>query len=169
MLEIRPELSEDYKSVFEVNRLAFETDAEARLVDALRPVMNPLISFVAVYQNRIAGHILFTRVTVEGNDTVINAMGLGPVAVLPELQNRGIGSKLIITGLETCRKIGEAAVFVVGHPKFYQRFGFQLAQPYDLHYKEPEYDPYFFVLELIPGTLQNISGVIKYHHLFDEV
>lgn len=36
MIEIRPETPYDYAAIYEINSSAFETDAEAKLVDAVR-------------------------------------------------------------------------------------------------------------------------------------
>jgi len=169
MLSIRPEQPEDHAAVFVVNERAFETSAEARLVDALRPVAQPLISLVAVLENQVVGHILFTPVTVEGDAGTPKAMALGPMAVLPEYQNQGIGSQLVRAGLEACRQIGERVVFVLGHAEYYPRFGFQPAAPKGLRYKHPDFDPYFMVAELSPGALQEMTGWVQYHPEFDNV
>lgn len=58
-------------------------------------------------------------------------------------------------------------MFVLGHAEYYPRFGFELVAQHGLHYKEPKYDQYFFVRELILGTLKNLSGTVSYHSLFD--
>ena len=65
-VEIRDEEPADYKQVFEVNAQAFETDLEAKLVETLRSKVEPLISLVAVVDEQVVGHILFTPVTVDG-------------------------------------------------------------------------------------------------------
>jgi putative acetyltransferase len=76
------------------------------------------------------------------------------MAVLPEFQNRGIGSALVRAGLEACRNIGESVVFVLGHLEFYPRFGFQPAAQKGLRYKSLDFDPHFMVAELSPGALK---------------
>lgn len=169
MLSLRPEQSEDYPAVFEVNRRAFTTVAEAKLVEAVRPVVRPLISLVAVLDDKIVGHILFTPVTVKGETGTERAMALGPMAVLPEFQNRGIGSALVRAGLEACRNIGESVVFVLGHLEFYPRFGFRPAAQKGLRYKSLDFDPHFMVAELSPGALKQMSGYVEYHPEFDQV
>jgi putative acetyltransferase len=168
-VSLRPEQPQDYPAVFLVNERAFGTPTEARLVDTIRPVVQPLISLVAALEDRVVGHILFTPVTVQGDTHAWRAMALGPMAVLPEYQNQGIGSRLVFAGLEACRRIGEQVVFVLGHPEFYPRFGFQPATGKGLHYKHPDFDPYFMVAELSPGALNGRSGWVKYHDEFDKV
>ena len=168
MIEVRPEEPRDAVRVFEINRRAFETEVEAKLVDVLRSQVDRLISLVAELDGEVVGHILFTPVTVEGGNASLKTMGLGPMAVLPEFQRRGIGSKLVRVGLAACRTLGEQAVFVVGHPEFYARFGFELAAPKDLHFGDSACDPYFFVAELEPGALTGLSGSVAYHPAFSD-
>jgi putative acetyltransferase len=166
---IHPERPGDRAAVFEVNRRAFETTAEANLVDALRPLADPLVSLVAETDGRVVGHALFTPVTVPGPDGERQAMALGPLAVLPEFQRRGIGGQLIRAGLEACRALGQGAVFLLGEPAYYERFGFAPAAARGLHYKGAEFDPYFMVLELNPGSLAGCSGRVRYLPPFEEL
>jgi putative acetyltransferase len=168
-VSIRTEQPQDYSAVFLVNERAFGTSDEARLVDQVRPVVQPLISLVAVLEDKVVGHILFTPVAIEGDAKAWRAMALGPMAVLPEYQNQGIGSSLVLAGLDACRRIGEQVVFVLGHPEFYPRFGFQPAAGKSLRYKRPDFDPYFMVAELAPGALNYMSGLVKYHSEFDKL
>jgi putative acetyltransferase len=124
---------------------------------------------VAELDGRLVGHILFTPVSLIGTPSRIRFMGLAPVAVLPEFQNQGVGSALVRAGLEACLSSGTELVFVLGHPDYYPRFGFQPVAPLGLHYKDAQLDPYFFVLELAPGALDGVSGSVSYHPLFDGV
>jgi putative acetyltransferase len=166
---IREERSEDRAAVHEVNRQAFPTPAEADLVDALRGAARPWISLVAEAGGRVVGHILFTSVRVVGEAGERAALGLAPMAVHPDYQNRGIGSRLVRAGLEACRAQGHPVVFVLGHPDYYPRFGFQSAAPRGLHYKGPEFDPYFMVAELEPGALEGWAGRVEYRPEFEDV
>jgi len=165
---IRHEGPPDQAHVFHVNATAFETDAEATLVDALRTQANPLISLVAVLEDQIVGHILFTPVRVKNAPDSAITLALGPMAVVPELQGQGIGTKLVDAGLEECRTLGAAAVFVLGHAEYYPRFGFEPAPPHGLRFKGEGFDPYFMVLELQPSTLSAMSGNVRYLPPFQE-
>ena len=84
------------------------------------------------------------------------------MAVLPEFQSQGVGSRLVRAGLNACRELGYPVVFVLGHPDYYPRVGFESAAPRGFHYRDPSFDPYFFVAELAPGSLDGLSGWVKY-------
>lgn len=165
MIHIIPEKPRDYQSIYDINSQAFETDAEARLVDKLRGVVDPFISLVAKEDGIVLGHILFTPVIV-GN-TKFQAMGLGPMAVSSKRQGQGIGSALITEGLLFCGGLG--AVFVLGEPEYYGKFGFEPASRKQIYYKNDEFSPYFFVIELMPGALDGMRGEVSYHPFFDEL
>src|SRR5918993_4307677 len=113
-VSIRREAPRDEPDVRELNQQAFGTTVEARLVDALRGLPDS-ISLVATVDDGVAGHILFTPVSLEPAASVAIA-GLAPMSVRPEYQRRGIGSQLIRAGLDACRAHGYAAVVLVGHP-----------------------------------------------------
>lgn len=166
-LEIRPDRPEDHAAVYAVNAAAFETDAEAELVEAVRRDADPLISLVATSDGTVVGHILFSPVTVEGEGARRRALGLGPMAVAPEHQRQGIGSRLVRAGLDACRAIGETVVVVLGHADYYPRFGFMPARASGLWYRGPDFDPHFFVAELTPGALDGWAGQVRYHDAFE--
>ena len=142
--------------------MAFESDAEARLVGAIRLAAEPVISLVAVIGERVVGHILFTPVKVQNVPDLSVTLALGPMAVVPDLQNKWVGSKLVRAGLAECRTLGVNAIFVLGHPHYYPRFGFQSAAQLGLRYEREEFDPYFMVLEVRPEALASMSGYVEY-------
>lgn len=115
----------DAGSVRMVHLAAFPGDDEAGLVDLLRDNGHLSVSIVAEENSGIVGHIAFSPVTVAGLN--VAAVGLAPVAVLPEFQKQGIGSELIRAGLQACQEAGIRIVVVLGEPDFYQRFGFRPA------------------------------------------
>ena len=102
---IRREEARDIDAVRLVNESAFGQPDEAGIVDALRGLAEA-ISLVAVLDNQVVGHILFTPVSIDEADPRLSASGLAPMAVLPEFQRRGIGSALVHDGLEACRAAG---------------------------------------------------------------
>jgi len=136
---IRAEKESDRDAVFAVNLSAFETPAEATLVDVLREQAQPVLSLVAEKNGNVVGHIMFSPVSLSENPD-LKVMGLAPMAVAPEHQRKGIGSALVRAGLEQCRQLGFVAVVVLGHPEYYPRFGFSPSSRFgiDSEYEVPE-------------------------------
>ena len=170
MLSIRSETARDRDGIRRVNELAFARPDEARLVDALRDAASPFLSLVAEDDGEIVGHICFTPVAVEREDGgTATILGLAPMAVLPERQNQGIGSKLVHAGLDACRNAGYGAVVVLGHPDYYPSFAFEPAARRGLksEYYVPE--PVFMVAELVPGAMDELRGLARYHEAFSAV
>ncbi|MDQ3753637.1 MAG: N-acetyltransferase [Acidobacteriota bacterium] len=168
MIIIRSETPEDYAAVYRVNTLAFGSESEAALVDKLRAVY-PHISLVAVRDNQVVGHIFFSPVSVESEDTNFTALGLAPMAVLPEYQNQGIGSQLVRHGLKECESQGHDVVFVLGHPSYYPRFGFSPAKAKGIGCEYLVPDEVFMVAELKPEALGGRTGLVRYRPEFAEV
>lgn len=169
-VEIRPEEARDRRTIFEVNVRAFPQPAEAKLVDALRAAGVATISLVAERNDRVVGHILFSPARVVGEGAAFVAQGLAPMAVEPACQRGGIGSMLVRAGLDACRREGHAVVFVLGHPEYYPRFGFEPAAQQGLHYEGgPGFDPAFFVAELAVGALAGRRGVVHYRPEFAQL
>lgn len=164
---IRQETSADTEGIRRVHLAAFETDAEARLVDALRERCAPLISLVADDGGEIVGHIIFSPVTLAGRND-LRLMGLAPMAVAPSRQRLGVGSSLVVEGLAHCRQAGIDAVVVLGHPTYYPRFGFVPAARRSLtsEYEVPA--DVFMVCELRSHVLDDVSGTVRYHQIFQE-
>ncbi len=125
-LNTRKESLKDKEGIYGVNKAAFGRPNEAELVERLREGDGITLSLVGVLDGRIIGHVLFTRVVLEmeGGKTA-EGVGLGPVAVLPEFQGQGFGSRLIRAGIERCRAAGEGFMVVLGHSDYYPRFGFR--------------------------------------------
>lgn len=171
MIIIRPETSEDYTAIFEVNKLAFEQENEAQLVEKIRHLanFNPQLSLVAVKSSKVIGHILFSNIIIQSQKGSFSALALAPLAVHPEFQNQGIGSQLVQQGLRKCQSLGHKIVVVIGHPTFYTRFGFSSATAKGLSVLWQVPDEAFMILELIPDALDGISGVVKYPSVFDAV
>lgn len=169
MVTVRAENLEDIAAVRRVNELAFGQPNEASLVDVLRNGAHPYISLVAVESVLIVGHIFFSPVSIEWEDTVSGAMGLAPMAVVPEHQNRGIGSVLVREGLKECKHIGCDLIAVVGHPEYYPRFGFVPANQKGLSCEYPVPPEAFMVAELKPDALTGKQGLVKYRPEFEQV
>jgi putative acetyltransferase len=161
VLLIRPETASDYDAIRQVNRLAFGQDAETQLVDALRNGGYVRASLVAEKCERVVGHILFSDLPIVTDAGTVPALALAPMAVFPECQNQGIGSSLVRGGLEVCKEQGHQIIVVVGHPRFYERFGFssKMAASLDSPFSGQES---FMAIELVPGALDGVTGWVQY-------
>jgi putative acetyltransferase len=164
-VNIRPEQPADAPAIDAVNRAAFDQPAEATLVALLREQAAPLISLVADEDGELVGHVLFSPVTLTGHGEA-SIMGLAPMAVLPAMQRRGVGSMLARAGLAACTRLGFDAVVVLGHAQYYPRFGFRPASAFGLRCEYEVPDEVFMALELVPGRLAGKSGTIRYHPAF---
>ncbi len=162
---IRSEIPADRQHIFDLHCQAFGEDEEARLVDTLRAEgnFNLALSLVAVHGDRIIGHILFPPITIESRSGTVPALALALLAVLPEFQCLGIGSALIEEGCEASRRLGHRIIIVVGHPKYYPQFGFVSARHkgIDVTFSCP--DDALMALPLVPGALDNVWGMVRYH------
>jgi putative acetyltransferase len=165
---IRPEVSADYEAIRHVNRLAFNQDAEARLVDALRDEGYVRVSLVAEDDGKVVGHILFSDLSIISEAKTIPALALAPMAVLPEFQNQGVGSALVHRGLGVSKEQGHRIVIVLGHPQFYPRFGFssKLASSLGSPFRGRDS---WMALELMPGALTGVVGRVEYPPPFEKV
>ncbi len=165
---IRAEEQRDWAAVYAVNVSAFETPAEANLVDALRNQAQPLVSLIAEDNGVIVGHIMFSPVSLSGHSE-LGIMGLAPMAVATEHQRKGVGSALVRAGLEQCRQLGFGAVVVLGHPAYYPRFGFASSTRFGIGCEFEVPAEVFMVVELQAGFLRGASGKVKYHAAFSNV
>ncbi len=162
---IRPEQPADISAIHTVNEEAFGQPDEANLVDKLRTNGKTTVSLVAVENDQIVGHILFSEATID-TTTII---GLAPLAVLPGYQKQGIGTMLTNAGIEACRNAGYRAMIVLGHPEYYPRFGFVPASRFCIKSEYEVRDEVFMALELQPGALSDCAGVAKYQPEFSEL
>jgi putative acetyltransferase len=116
---IRREQPRDHDAIRSVVEGAFGGPAEARLVDDLRHQGALAVSLVAEIEDRILGHIALSALT-----SPQRALALAPLAVAPPFQRLGIGSALVREAIDLCGHSGAAAIFVLGDPGYYGRFGF---------------------------------------------
>lgn len=168
-MRIRKEQATDIEYIYAVNKDAFETDAEANLVNALRNSGCTFISLVAEDNNKIIGHIFFTPVELTGNNDNLKLIGLAPMAVLNQHQHKGIGSKLVEAGLTKCKELDYDAVVVLGHPNYYPRFGFVPSVKYGIKSEYDVPDDVFMIKELKTGCLKGHQGTIKYNNVFNSM
>ena len=145
-----------------MNRRAFGQDQEGNIVDALRSNGVALLSLVATLSDRVVGHIMYSPATIGD----ITGAALGPMAVLPEHQRSGIGSKLVSAGNQKLKAAGYPFIIVLGHPNFYPRFGFRRASSLAVKCEWDVPDDVVMLLILDEAKMRNVSGMVKYRHEF---
>ncbi len=99
----------------------------------------PELSFVATDGPGIVGHVVCTRGWIDSTP----ALGLGPLAVHPTHQSRGVGLALMHTVLGAADALGESIVALLGDPGYYSRFGFRPASSLGINAPDPVWGDYF--------------------------
>ncbi|WP_042476259.1 GNAT family N-acetyltransferase [Bacillus ndiopicus] len=172
---IRQEHHSDYETTEDVIRQAFldedmSDQKEHFLVQRIRQssAFIPELSLVAVdSDDKIIGHILLSKITIEHGETSIDSLALAPVSVLPAYQNKGIGSQLIKDVLQKAAEIGQQSVIVLGHAAYYPKFGFRQAREWNIFAPFEVPSEIFMALELTPNALQNVQGTVRYSDAFE--
>jgi len=166
LVEIREEHPCDITAIRDVNKRAFGQDQEGNIVDALRSNGDAWLSLVATLNGRVVGHIMYSPLSVGGD---MEGVALGPMAVLPEYQRQGIGSKLVEAGNRKLKDTGCPFVIVLGHANYYPRFGFRPASSHGIKCEWEVPDDVFMLLVLDQQKMQGVSGLAKYRHEFSSV
>lgn len=171
-VKIRQENKNDFNAVFEVNELAFGQNKEAILVELLRQsnAFVPELSLVATLDNKIVGHILFTKIKIVNDDkSEIESLALAPMAVNPKFQRKGIGEQLIEYGLNKAKELQHKSVVVLGHEHYYPKFGFRPADRWNIRSPYDVPASAFMAIELVADGLKNTNGLVKYPKEFETV
>jgi putative acetyltransferase len=161
-MDIRLEQSNDRPGIHDLLCQAFNTDGEARLVDALRDGENLILSLVAVEEPSVVGHVAFSPTRLAQKH---KGLGLAPVAVAASHRRRGVADELIRKGIAECARMGYGFIVVLGDPNYYSRFGFQSASAYHLT-DEYQGGEAFQVLELVAGSIPPEGGLVRYAEQF---
>ncbi|MFA5643608.1 MAG: N-acetyltransferase [Candidatus Paceibacterota bacterium] len=174
-ITIRPEQPEDYRQSEDVTREAFwdlyqPGCNEHLILHKLRKIPGFVkeLDLVACDNDKVVGNIVYSkaRVTDELKREFI-VLCLGPVAVFPSHQKKGIGSSLIERSLDKARSLGYKAVILFGDPGYYHRFGFRNAKEYGIQTAQGENLAPFMALELREGSLDGIQGKFFYDPVFE--
>lgn len=139
--------------------MAYSSQTEAAIVDALRRNGMLSVSLVAEDESVITGHIAFSPVLIDGED--FGWYGLGPIAVTPARQGQGVGSTLVREGLAAIRKLGAQGCVLVGEPGYYGRFGFSA----DARLRFAGVPPRYFQALSFNGDMP--SGTVTYDVAFE--
>lgn len=170
MIKIRQEEEKDYEKVFQLIEEAFKDmeqsdHQEHFLVEKLRKsdAFIPELSLVAEDENGdIAGHILFTKLTIENGSESFESLALAPVSVKPEFQNQGIGGKLIRQGHLIAKELGYTSVILLGHEAYYPKFGYEKTSNFGISFPFEIPEENGMAIELIKDGLKNKKGIVKY-------
>lgn len=167
---IRTETSSDFDDIFQLNYCAFgNREDESRLIGRIRASEQyiPDLSLVAEIDREIVGHAMLSKAVIREQDRETDVIVLAPIAVKPELQKQGIGSKLIEEGIRRCKAMGYGLILLIGHPGYYPRLGFQPARQHGLELRQFDVpDEVFMVYEVEEGRLQEITGELLYPAAF---
>jgi len=170
-ITIRLEKPEDYRTVEEITRAAFDSPdridrskincpMEHHIVHRLRNkdgVMD--LDFVAEISNKIVGHIIYSRAHIlQPDGSKVDVLNFGPISVLPDYQKAGVGSALMKHSILQSKKLGYGAILFFGHPDYYPRFGFVEAKEFGITDCNGDNYPAFMAMELVEGYLENVSG-----------
>jgi putative acetyltransferase len=175
-LKIRVATKSDRNEILDIHKQAFGSDEGpviSKLVDDLLDdkTARPVLSLVAVDGEKLVGHILFTKAIITQTEVPVSARILAPLAILPAVQKRGIGKKLIDEGLNKLQKSGTELVFVLGHPAYYPRCGFAPAgvQGFEAPYPIPEEHSEAWMVQKLNGGLPGqIHGKVKCSKVLNE-
>ncbi len=161
---IRREIPSDIDFISQLVEAAFQSSIEAELVSLIRSRQQSLVSLVASLEGEIVGHVMLTPIEIDTMATG-NFAGVAPLSVAPQHQGKGIGGLLMHSVIAESKKLGFKALFLLGSPDYYPRFGFS---PSHIGNEYGATDA-FMHLELEPESLRSIQGKAKYVSAFQEI
>ena len=164
-MKIRPERAEDAAAIRAILVSAFAASAEAELVERLRCDGDLALALVADQDGELCGYVAFPKLVVEDAGRISDAIGLAPVAVMPDRQRLGVGGALIREGHRLLAERGASLIFVLGDPDYYARFGYNLdaAAPFESIYA----GSHFMALRLMQGAPR--GGKVRYPAAFAQI
>lgn len=171
---IREERQKDFEKINQVVKAAFKNveqsdHTEHLLVERLRKSQAyiPALSLVAqTPQGEIVGHLLLSKAHIINGSQSFEVLALAPLSVAPAFQRNSIGSKLIETAHQRAKKLGYAAIVLLGHKDYYPRFGYKKASLFGVSFPFNAPDDCCMVAELRKNALRGISGVVCYSQAF---
>jgi putative acetyltransferase len=164
---VRSEREDEFDQIFDLVRVAFQTakvsnGKEQEFVNRLRSGGNyiPQLALVADDDGKLIGHSMLTKTYIHGDGKDYEALLLAPISVVLEHRNRGVGTLLINESFRLAKAMGYGAVFLVGDPAYYHRFGFRSTVDFGIRDTHGIPDEYVMVCELVENALAGISGTI---------
>ncbi|MDX6413738.1 MAG: putative acetyltransferase [Gaiellaceae bacterium] len=167
-MRIRAETPTDLQAIREINEQAFGRKLEADLVDTIRASERfaPELSLVADEGDELVGHVLLSYVDLEpGTHQVLQ---LGPLAVRPPQQRRGVGTALMREALRLAEERAEPLVMIEGSPAYYGRFGFRPSQELGIE-PPPRVEAKYFLVCTLRAYDPALRGRAVYSEAFQAV
>ena len=169
---IRLEKKEEYREVENLVREAFWNVyrpgcSEHYVIHVLRddPAFVKELDFVMERGGRIIGQNMFMKTVINADDgRIVPVLTMGPIGIIPDLQRKGYGKKLLDYSLDKASAMGFGAVLFEGNIGFYGKSGFDYARNFSIRYHDlPDGadDSFFLCKELIPAYLNGITGVYR--------
>jgi putative acetyltransferase len=170
-VSIRLEAPGDVVAVRAVELAAFTGPEEAEIVDRIRDdAPDGWQSLVAVdASGRVVGHLLLSPCPVEADDgsRVATVLAIGPVAVDPSVQRRGVGSALMAAAASLAVARAVPALVLLGHPSYYPRFGFESARDAGLEPPADAWPDAAWMARRLPAWTDDMQGTVRYHEAFE--
>lgn len=168
-INVRAEWPSDFQAIDVINLSAFRSDTEAQMVTQLRETegYESDLSLVAEYKGRLVGHVMLTRIYLEGEASP-PILALAPMAVVPSQAYRGIGGVLLREAIDRARQKGFAAIVEVGQSQYYRRHGFKPLAEVGLRHSLALENEHLSILELRAGSLPK-HGKLVFPTAFDLV
>lgn len=173
-IQLRLEKDKDHRIVEELTREAFWNihfpgADEHLLIHNLRKTKEFVkeLDYVGINNEKIVGNIVYLKTKIKTNDLEHNVLTFGPLSVLPEYQNKGIGSRLINHTIKLSKEMGCKAIIIYGDPEYYKRFGFKQSKKYKITNKEKKFPSALLVLELYPDALNGIEGIFDEGKIYE--
>jgi len=166
---IRKETEKDFVQIFDLVKSAFKTakvsnGKEQEFVNQLRSSNNyiPELALVAEKNDKMIGHIMLTKTYIIIGGSKFEALLLAPISVALEYRNAGIGTELIRESFRLAKEMGYTAVFLIGDPAYYHRFGFKSSVEFGVTQLHNIPDEYVMAYELVPNALLGVSGILDW-------
>ena len=157
---IRETRESDLEEVFNLIHAAFGNRSESDLVKQLISDGDVMINLLVELSDTIIGNVVVSKITMEP-DIGLFCGGVAPVSVLPDQQSSGVGSQLMTEAIHESKKKGMDALFLLGDPNYYERFGFNVSKLQSDYKAE-----HFQELELTKDCLVNVKSEVIYASAF---